>query len=294
MNLKLSHFLPVIKDYAYILLGILIYATGFACFMLPYKITSGGVSGISGLIYFSTGFNAAYSYLLINVFLMMIALKTMGWRYCVRTLIAIFLVSATIGYAQTIISVDGQMLQIVGREKFMACVLGGCMEGIGLGLVFLAGGSTGGTDIIASAINKHHNISLGRVMLILDIFIVTCNWFVVHDLETLVVSYSTMFIGMNMVDYVINGARQSVQFMIISEKYETIATKINEELERGVTVLDGQGWYSGERRPVLLVLAKKYERRDIYMIIHSVDPKAFVSMANVEGVFGEGFDKIKK
>ena len=113
-------------------------------------------------------------------------------------------------------------------------------------------------------------------------------------METLVVSYSTMFIAMNMLDYVINGARQSIQFLIISERYETIATRINNELDRGVTVLDGRGWYSGERCHVLLVLAKKYERRDIYRLIQSEDPKAFVSMSNVEGVFGEGFEKIKK
>lgn len=185
-------------------------------------------------------------------------------------------------------------MKIIGEQKFMACVLGGCLEGLGLGLTFLAGGSTGGTDIIASAINKHHSISLGRLLLIMDIVIVSCNWMVIHDLETLVVSYSTMFVSMNMVDYVINGARQSVQFMIISDRYEAIATRVSDELERGCTVMEASGWYSKQRKPVLLVMAKKYERRDIYRIIHHEDPDAFVSMSNVEGVFGEGFDKIKK
>lgn len=278
-----------------IFLGITIYAIGFTCFMLPYEITSGGVSGISGLIYFSTGFHAAYSYLIINVFLMLLALKTMGWKYCVRTLIAIIAISTMIDYAQLLLTDEtGHMLKIVGEQKFMACVLGGIMEGIGLGLVFLSGGSTGGTDIIASAINKHYDVSLGRLMLIMDMIIVSINWFVIHDLETLVVSYSTMFISMNMVDYVINGARQSIQFMIISDKYTEIANRINKDLDRGVTVLEGNGWYSGEKRHVLLVMAKKYERSDIYRVIHQEDPKAFVSMSNVEGVFGEGFDKIKK
>ena len=186
------------------------------------------------------------------------------------------------------------MMKIIGEQKFMACVLGGCLEGLGLGLTFLAGGSTGGTDIIASAINKHHSISLGRLLLIMDIVVVSCNWVVIHDIETLVVSYSTMFVSMNMVDYVINGARQSVQFMIISDRYEAIATRISNELERGCTVMEANGWYSKQRKPVLLVMAKKYERRDIYRIIHHEDPDAFVTMSNVEGVFGEGFDKIKK
>ncbi len=294
-TLGIRHMLPMIKDYLYILLGLVIYSIGYSCFILPYQITSGGVSGIAALIFYGSGFNAAYSFLIINIFLMVLALKTMGWRYCVRTMLAILVMSFMIDYAQTLLyDGNGHMIHIVGEQKFMACVLGGCMDGIGMGFVFLGGGSTGGTDIIASAINKHHNISLGRILLTMDILIVSCNWLVIHDMETLVVSYSTMFIAMNMLDYVINGARQSIQFLIISERYETIATRINNELDRGVTVLDGRGWYSGERCHVLLVLAKKYERRDIYRLIQSEDPKAFVSMSNVEGVFGEGFEKIKK
>ena len=291
----MKHFLPLVKDYVYIVIGLVIYAIGFTCFMLPYEITSGGVSGISGLIYYSTGFNAAFSYLIINVFLMLIAWKTMGWQYCLRTLFATLVITFLIDYGQTLITDEsGEMMKIIGEQKFMACVLGGCLEGLGLGLTFLAGGSTGGTDIIASAINKHHSISLGRLLLIMDIVVVSCNWVVIHDIETLVVSYSTMFVSMNMVDYVINGARQSVQFMIISDRYEAIATRISNELERGCTVMEANGWYSKQRKPVLLVMAKKYERRDIYRIIHHEDPDAFVTMSNVEGVFGEGFDKIKK
>lgn len=291
----MKHFLPLVKDYVYIVIGLVIYAVGFTCFMLPYEITSGGVSGISGLIYYSTGFNAAFSYLIINVFLMLIAWKTMGWQYCLRTLFATLVITFLIDYGQTLITDEsGEMMKIIGEQKFMACVLGGCLEGLGLGLTFLAGGSTGGTDIIASAINKHHSISLGRLLLIMDIVVVSCNWVVIHDIETLVVSYSTMFVSMNMVDYVINGARQSVQFMIISDRYEDIATRISNELERGCTVMEANGWYSKQRKPVLLVMAKKYERRDIYRIIHHEDPDAFVTMSNVEGVFGEGFDKIKK
>ena len=291
----MKHFLPLVKDYVYIVIGLVIYAVGFTCFMLPYEITSGGVSGISGLIYYSTGFNAAFSYLIINVFLMLIAWKTMGWQYCLRTLFATLVITFLIDYGQTLITDEsGEMMKIIGEQKFMACVLGGCLEGLGLGLTFLAGGSTGGTDIIASAINKHHSISLGRLLLIMDIVVVSCNWVVIHDIETLVVSYSTMFVSMNMVDYVINGARQSVQFMIISDRYEAIATRISNELERGCTVMEANGWYSKQRKPVLLVMAKKYERRDIYRIIHHEDPDAFVTMSNVEGGFGEGFDKIKK
>lgn len=275
--------------------GLIVYAIGFSCFILPYEMTSGGVSGIGALIYYVTGFSPSYTYFIINLALLAFALKILGVKYTVKTLIATGMISLLIGIGQSIVTSEtGELYKVVGEQKFLACVLGGLSEGIGLGLVFQAGGSTGGSDIIASIINKYKPISLGRAMLMIDIFIVSLNWFVLRDMETLVMSYCMMFIAINMIDYVINGARQSVQFIIISENYEQIATRINNELDRGCTILEGHGWYSKQKRPVLLVMAKKFERKDIFDLIHKEDPNAFVSMSNVEGVFGEGFDPIKK
>ena len=176
----------------------------------------------------------------------------------------------------------------------MASVIGGLMEGLGLAVIFLAGGSTGGTDIIASCVNKYRDISLGRILLSLDIIIVGTSYFLSRNLETMVVGYVTMFISMNFLDFVINGARQSVQFTIISKKHEEIAQQIAEQVERGVTIIYGEGWYSKEKRNVLLVMAKRHESRRIFALIRQIDNNAFVTMSNVEGVFGEGFDKIKK
>ena len=260
-------------------------------------MTSGGVSGVGALIFYVTKFPPSYTYFIINVALLLSALKILGLKYTVKTLLATAMVSLFIDLGQRLVPIDpvtGEMYKLVGEQKFMACVLGGLTEGIGLGLVFQSGGSTGGSDIVASIINKYKPISLGRALLMVDIFIVGANWFVIRDVETLVMSYCMLFIAINMVDYVINGARQSVQFIIVSEKYEEIATLINHDLQRGCTVLEGHGWYSKQKRPVLLVMAKKFERKDIFDLIHRVDPKAFVSMSNVEGVFGEGFDPIKK
>jgi len=289
----------LVKDYIQIVAGLLVYALGFTCFMLPYNITSGGVSGIAALIYYATGFNAGYSYFIINMGLLMIALYIMGWRYSLRTIVATVLVSFTIDYVQELLLVtqpDGttHLLKLVGDQKFMACVIGGLMEGLGLATVFMAGGSTGGTDIIASCVNKYWNISLGRLMLYLDIAIISCSYLIFHDIETMVIGYLTMIISMNFLDYVINGARQSVQFTIISNHYEEIAQAVSDEVERGVTLLSGQGWYSKEKREVLLIMAKKQESRRIFQLIKRIDPRAFVTMSNVEGVFGEGFDIIKK
>ncbi len=288
------------KDYAQMTAGLIVYSLGYTCFLLPYRIVSGGVSGISTLVFYSTGIHANLTYLFINVFLLLLAVRVMGWRYFVRTIYGIFFVSFLIGVIQnaltTGIGPDGRevLTRIVGDQKFMAVVIGGLMEGLGLAIVFMSGGSTGGTDIIASCVNKYWNVSLGRMLLFLDIFIIGCGYLQTHSIEITVFGYVTMFISNNFLDYVINGARQSVQFIIISEKHEEIATLVATRLERGVTVLSGEGWYSKEKRPVLLIMAKKYESRHIFRLIHETDPSAFVSMSNVEGVFGEGFDKIKK
>ena len=296
-KITLHDVVPSGKDLFLMASGLLIFAIGYSFFILPYEMTSGGVSGVGALIFYVTKFPPSYTYFIINVALLLSALKILGLKYTVKTLLATAMVSLFIDLGQRLVPIDpatGEMYKLVGEQKFMACVLGGLTEGIGLGLVFQSGGSTGGSDIVASIINKYKPISLGRALLMVDIFIVGANWFVIRDVETLVMSYCMLFIAINMVDYVINGARQSVQFIIVSEKYEEIATLINHDLQRGCTVLEGHGWYSKQKRPVLLVMAKKFERKDIFDLIHRVDPKAFVSMSNVEGVFGEGFDPIKK
>jgi len=286
-------------DYLKITLGLCIYSVGYTCFMLPYQIISGGLSGIATLVYYSIGIHANVTYLTINILLLLMAVKVLGWRYFVRTIYATLLIGFLIGVLQnaltTIDPVTGKetITHVLGDERFMSCVIGGLMEGLGLAIVFLSGGSTGGTDIIASSVNKFWDISLGRMLLYLDIIIITSSYLLEHSIETVVIGYVTMFISMNFLDFIVNGARQSVQFTIISNKHEEIAQAITDKVGRGITILHGEGWYSKEDRQVLLVMAKKYESRAIFQLVHEIDPAAFLSMSNVEGVFGEGFDKIK-
>lgn len=290
----------LIYSYAKIFAGLVIFAVAFTCFFLPYQLVTGGVSGISAFIYYITGFHASYSYFIINFLLMMVGLYTLGWRFCLRTLIATvvatFLIEIIQQHFMTVVGPDGQehLRRIIGDQRFMAAVIGGMLEGAGLSMVFLAGGSTGGTDIIVLTVNKYRDMSLGHIMLCIDVFIVGLSWFIYHDMETLVTCYIALFISINAVDYVVNSARQSVQFTIISDKWEEIAQGVSDKANRGVTILNGEGWYSKEKRNVLLIMAKKQESRIIFQLIRFIDPKAFVTMSNVEGVFGEGFDKIKK
>lgn len=283
-----------LHDYFYIIVGVLMYVVGYSWFMLPYGITSGGMGGVAAIIYYATGFPAQYGYLLINVLLLAVAIFIMGWRFTARTLMANFIIAILMGVAQEMIRLDdGTLHKLAGDEMFMACVLAGAFEGVGLALVFHGGGSTGGSDIIASCINKYRDIQLGIVMLLLDLVIVGSSYFVFHDVERMVVSYVAMFISMTVLDYVLNMANQSIQITIISSKYETIANTVNQQMDRGVTVLNGMGWYSKEERSVLLIMSKRREKNKIMRLVRSVDPNAFVTVSNVEGVFGEGFDKIK-
>lgn len=283
-----------IKDYVGILIGLSLYAVGFTCFMLPYHITTGGLTGISAIIFYATGFPVQYTYVAINGILLIIAIKELGFRFCFKTIVGIFALTLLLSIFQNfIIDENGNMMRILGDQTFMSCVLGACCEGIGLAIVFLNNGSTGGTDIIAAVINKYKDITLGRILMICDIIIVSSCYFVFNDLQMVVFGFSTLIISMFLLDYFMNSVRQSVQFFIFSNKYDQIAEAINIQIGRGVTVLYGEGWYSKEERRILTVLAKRKEGVKIFRIINHIDPNAFVSQSNVVGVYGEGFDRIK-
>lgn len=184
-------------------------------------------------------------------------------------------------------------LTLLQDQPFMACVIGASFCGSGIGIAFTSNGSTGGTDIIAAIINKYRDITLGRVMLICDLIIISSSYFVLQDWEKVVYGYVTLYICSFVLDQVVNSARQSVQFFIISEKYADIGKQINEYPHRGVTVINASGFYSGKEQKMLFVLAKKRESTIIFRLIKDIDPNAFVSQSAVIGVYGEGFDRIK-
>ena len=180
-----------------------------------------------------------------------------------------------------------------GEDKFMHVIIGGAMSGAGLGLVFSHNGSTGGTDIIIALLNKHFRMSFGRAMQFIDITIISSSYFLFHSTETIVYGVAFTLIASYVCDYVINGSRQTVQFIIISKEYEKIADTINTKVNRGVTLIKGQGWYSKQESDILIVLARKYESQEIFYYIKSIDPYALVSQSFCNGVFGQGFDSLR-
>lgn len=276
------------KDYLLIALGMIMYAVGWTVFLLPNNLPSGAVPGIASVVYWATGFPVQYTYLLINFALLLLALKILGLKFCLKTIFAVGVLTFATPVFQHFIKDS-----LINDQPFMACVLGASFCGGGIGVAFSANGSTGGTDIIAAIINKYRDITLGKVILMCDIVIITSSYFVLHDWEKVVYGYVVLFISSFVLDQVVNSARQSVQFFIISQKYEEIGKRINKDLHRGVTFIDGVGCYTNNNVKMMFVLAKKRESNMIFRLIKDIDPNAFVSQSAVIGVFGEGFDRIK-
>ena len=283
------------RDYAAITLGLVIYTLGWVAFLLPYQITTGGVTGISAIIYYAMGVEIQVSYFAINAVFLIIGLKILGPKFGLKTVYAIFMLTFMLWFGQRLFEDDNGVLpQLLGPgQEFMAAVIGAGMLGFGIGVVFCNNGSTGGTDIIAWIVNKYKDVTLGRMMMYLDIIIISSCYFIFHDWKRVLFGFCVLFIMSIVIDYVINSARQSVQFLIFSRKHNELAAGISTELKRGVTLLDGQGGYSGEEMKVVVVLAKKREALDLFRLIKDIDPNAFVSQSNVVGVYGEGFDKLK-
>ena len=307
-NLNQLKFYNEAKDYFYITLGLLLYTIGWTGFLLPYEIVTGGVTGISAIIFYATnagghGIPINYSYFTINAILLVLALKILGWRFLVKTIYAILMLSMMLGVAQDIMTNDdGTMIHLLGDENFMSLIIGCCFTGASLAVVFLHNGSTGGTDIVAAIVNKYRNMSLGTVLIFVDlviigssfpVFIYARDFTVIEAVYKIVFGLCTMVIENFMLDYVMNSRRESVQFFIFSKKYQEIANAIGTEMNHGVTILDGHGWYTGQKMKVLCILARKRESVSIFRLIKMIDPNAFVSQSSVIGVYGEGFDELK-
>ena len=276
-------------DYLMIALGMLFYAIGWTVFLLPNDITTGGVPGIASIVYWATGINVQYTYFAINGGLLIASLIVLGWKFSVKTIFAVIVMTTILPIIQSATS----NLHLLQDQPFMGCVIGGSFCGSGIGIAFSANGSSGGTDIIAAIINKYRDITLGRVILMTDMIIISSSYFVLHDWEKVVYGFATLYISSFVLDQVVNSARQSVQFFIISKRYEEIGHRINKDLHRGVTVIDGTGMYTGLGVKMMFVLAKKRESTTIFRLIKDIDPEAFVSQSAVIGVYGEGFDHIK-
>lgn len=286
------------KDYFMITLGLCIYAFGFSAFLAPENVVIGGMAGLGQLIFFITekifshGVPIAVSIYVLNIVLLIIAYKAVSRTFVVRTIFGVTVLSLMIGILQPLFKEP-----IVQQETFMNVIIGGVMCGMGVGLAFVHNGSSGGVDIIAAMVSKHSNISIGRIMQICDFCIVTSSLLLPRSGNEVIASpvygYIVLILVPFMADMMINTNRQSVQFTVFSRHWQEIATAVNNEAHRGCTVLSGMGWYSKQEVKVLLVICRKYEAMTVFRIIRAIDKDAFITQANVNGVYGQGFDELK-
>jgi len=279
------------KDYLMITIGLFLYAFGLIGFIKPGGIVTGALAGVGLLVEYATNGKIPLqdTYFVVNVFLLVFALKVLGFKFLIKTIYGVIVMTIILSILQKVIT-----RPLITDEPLLAGVIGGMICGAGIGLIFNANGSAGGTDIVVAVINKYKNLAFGRGMLLCDFIIISCSYFVFHDYHKIIAGLIVMGVMTYTIDMVINGFRQSLQFLIISDKYETIADVINKEMRRGCTLLDGTGWYSKKPTKVILVLAKRSESVMMFRLIRSIDEKAFISQSNVRGVYGEGFDKIRK
>ncbi len=290
VKLPVKRFKSSAKDLFFITFGIFLYSFGYCAYTLPEKVVMGGVAGVSALIYYATNIPAGTSVLALNVLMLIIAISALTKQFFWRTIIGVGIMSFIISILQPIF--EAYPIMTPGEDKFMHVLIAGFLAGAGLGIVFSHNGSTGGTDILTVLLNKYFRVSFGRAMQFVDCIIISSSYFLFHSMETIVYGIVFTLVASITCDYIVNGTRQTVQFIIISKKYKEIADVINHRVHRGVTVVNGKGWYSKQEVEMLIVMTRKYESQDVFSLVKEIDPDALVSQTFCHGVFGEGFDKI--
>lgn len=300
-NRRLKLMLQV-KDYLVIVLGLILYAVGFTAFILPHHIVIGGLSGVGTLVYFATGglIPVAVTQYACNLLLLSFAYRIVGKTFVTRTIFGATVISLAIGIFENIfMSLSHPLIPDIS----MSAILGGIICGVGIGTVFIHNGSSGGTDIVAAMVSKLSNQSVGRTMIYTDMLIVLSSVLLPFDgtigerlearVPVIVYGLVITFVIAYVTDMIINTNRQATQFIIFSCKWDEIADRVNKEARRGVTVLDGMGWYSKQPVKILMVWCRRIESVTIFRIIKSIDEHAFITQANVNGVYGQGFDTMR-
>ena len=294
----------IVKELRQILLITLacaVYSIAWTALILPYEIVSGGIAGLSSLVFYATGLPVAATYATVNALLFILALKFLGWKFLAKTIYATAALSVFLWIAQRLLTdpATGELFRILEDEKFMAMLLGCCVSGLSVAALFACSGSSGGTDIIAAIANKYFNVPIGTALIVIDVFIIGSGLFIsefgplIERVRFVAFGFSAMAIECMTISYALNVRRRSVQFMIFTKKHAEISEAIAEATGHTMTLLDAHGWFTGNEIKVVCILARMNESPEIFRIIKRVDPRAFVSQSRVIGVWGEGFDKIR-
>lgn len=297
--------LVLIKEYALLTIGILIYVSAWAIFLAPNNLVGGGVTGISSILQYAVGLKMGYTYFVLNLILLLTSFFILGTSFGGKTIYAIILASVSLNVLQAVIPHSIIQILALDNGKLMSTIMGGTMAGLGIGMSISQGGSTGGTDIIALIVSKYRNVSPGRMILSMDVVIILSSLAVPSYMadgnlvpfpeKITTVVYGLMLVTINgyVVDLYLAGSKQSVQLLVLSKKYEAVADALVNDLSRGVTVMPAVGWYTKSENHALIIVARKTDLNPILKCIKAIDPDAFLSVSSVTGVYGQGFDVIK-
>lgn len=287
--MKTTKVLSVLWDYFLITVGSVIFCMAWTSFMIPNGLTSGGLTGLCTILQYGLGIPVGITYPLLNAVLLILGFLSLGKGFGFKTIYVIGLTSVLFEVLPQF-----QGLEVLMDEKLLVALVGASLESVGIGLVLLRGGSTGGTDIAAMIINKYWPVSPGKVYLYSDIFIIASLLFVPEKgLVDLIYAFVVMLGFSFGVDYVLLGNKSSVQILVFSSKYKEIADHILYNLDRGVTALQSVGWYSQKESKVLLIIARKQQMNEVVHEIKNIDKRAFISVSTAMSVFGEGFEEVK-
>lgn len=279
-----------VKDYCLISVGLVLYAIGFCGFILPHKVVIGGMAGVASLIYFQFHIPVAASFYVLNIILLALAYRLVGKQFVLKTLFGATGLSIFIAIAENILEVYPIFIK---DDIFLNCIIGAVMCGTGVGIALAHNGSTGGTDIVAAMVSKYRQVSIGRMILYVDMTIISSSYLMYHDLDKVVYGFVVLIFLSYMADMMVNNNKQAVQFTVFSKRWSEIATRVNSEMHRGCTIIDGTGWYTKQEVKMLVIFCRKNEALQVYRIIYSIDSNAFVSQGNVNTIYGEGFDESK-
>lgn len=291
--MKPNKILGVIWDYFLMTIGSVIFCMAWTSIIIPTGLASGGLTGLCTIIQYATGgaIPIGWTYPIINIGLLILGFLTLGRAFGIKTIYVILLTSLLFEVLPKFPVLECHDFV---NDKLIGALVGAAMESVGLGLVLLRGGSSGGTDIIAMMINKYWPVSPGRVYLFTDIFIIASMLFVPGKGIIDVVYAYVIMLGFSFgIDFVLLGNKSSVQILVFSNKYQEIADHMIHDVHRGVTALQSVGWYSQQDSKVLLIVSRKQQMNEVIREVKLIDSKAFISVSTAMSVFGEGFEEVK-
>lgn len=278
----------IFREYSLMTLALAIYVFGWVAFIIPFGFPGGGVAGFASILFYGFNIPISYSYFIMNAVLLVIGFAVLGKGFGVKTIYCIIVTSLLFEY-MPLIPWHSDI-----EDKLINAIIGGVFSGIGIGIVFMQGGSTGGTDVIALIINKYREVSPGKVFLVLDSLIITSILLLPDKgLQDVIYGYIEIVAFTYTIDLLLTGTQQSVRIEVMSTSPEQIADNVCQRIGRGVTVLNSVGWYSKTENKLLVIVVRKGQMQETMREIHKADPYAFINVSSVMGVYGKGFDRLK-